>query len=173
MYAIEGLLYFENGDFVTLTYNGAIEGIMLPEPLPDNPDMPEVPDNATIFTPDPEESEPVRYHTSVAGEYYIKFYDSNWNELAIDLMLDPAICDDGKAPLPDGRYTMADGTIDSYSYLTLYNPYFSENFTEAELVVSSNGEEFDITLLGTAGSGSSARVIYMHYVGKIKDMVKE
>lgn len=173
MYAIEGLLYFENGDFVTLTYNGAIEGIMLPEPLPDNPDMPEVPDNATIFTPDPEESEPVRYHTSVAGEYYIKFFDSNWNELAIDLMLDPAICNDGKAPLPDGRYTMADGTIDSYSYLTLYNPYFSENFTEAELVVSSNGEEFDITLLGTAGSGSSARVVYMHYVGKIKDMVKE
>lgn len=169
-YSFNGRLNFTNGDFVTFSYSGMVEGIELPEPLPDNPNIPE---NATVFTPDPDTSMPKRNPTSVAGEYYMQFYDTNWNVLAIDLMLDPAICDDGKAPLPDGTYTMADGTIDAYSNIVLYNPYFSDSFTEAELVVSSDGEEYDITFLGTAGSGSSARVFYMHYVGKIKDMVVE
>lgn len=175
VYAIEGLLYFDNGDFVTLKYNGTIEGIMLPEPLPEDPEMPEVPDNATLFTPDSETKTPERLHTDslVPGEYYMKFYDKDWNELAIDLMLDPAICNDGKAPLPAGRYTMEDGTIDPYTNITIYSPYYGERFTEAELVVGVNGEEYELTFLGTAGSGSSARVFYMHYVGEITDMVIE
>lgn len=172
MYAIEGLLYFENGDFVTLTYNGAIEGIMLPEPTPEIPDVPE---GATVFTPDIEVKQPVRLHTPslVPGEYYIKFYDSNWNELVLDIMLDPAICNDGNDALPAGRYTMEDGTIDNYSNVALYNPYFSENFTEAELVVSVEGLEYELTFIGTAGSGSTAKTFYMHYKGEIQDMVKE
>ena len=169
-YSFNGLLYFSNGDFVTIDYNGLVEGIMLPEPTPEIPDVPE---GATVFTPDIEVKQPVRLHTpSLApGEYYIKFYDSNWNELVLDIMLDPAICNDGNDALPAGRYTMEDGTIDSYSNIALYNPYFSENFTEAELVVSVEGLEYELTFIGTAGSGSTAKTIYMHYKGEIQDMV--
>lgn len=169
-YSFNGLLYFSNGDFVTIDYNGLVEGIMLPEPTPEIPDVPE---GATVFTPDIEVKQPVRLHTpSLApGEYYIKFYDSNWNELVLDIMLDPAICNDGNDALPAGRYTMEDGTIDSYSNIALYNPYFSENFTEAELVVSVEGLEYELTFIGTAGSGSTAKTFYMHYKGEIQDMV--
>ena len=169
-YSFNGLLYFSNGDFVTIDYNGLVEGIMLPEPTPEIPDVPE---GATVFTPDIEVKQPVRLHTpSLApGEYYIKFYDSNWNELVLDIMLDPAICNDGNDALPAGRYTMEDGTIDSYSNVALYNPYFSENFTEAELVVSVEGLEYELTFIGTAGSGSIAKTFYMHYKGEIQDMV--
>ena len=169
-YTFNGNLYFANGDFVTLNYSGTVEGIELPEPLPDTPNIPE---GATVFTPDVEVKQPVRLHTSslVPGEYYMKFYDSNWNELVLDLMLDPAICNDGKDALPAGRYTMEDGTIDSYSNVALYNPYFSENFTEAELVVSVEGLEYELTFIGTAGSGSTAKTFYMYYKGEIQDMV--
>ena len=169
-YSFNGLLYFSNGDFVMIDYNGLVEGIMLPEPTPEIPDVPE---GATVFTPDIEVKQPVRLHTPslVPGEYYIKFYDSNWNELVLDIMLDPAICNDGNDALPAGRYTMEDGTIDSYSNVALYNPYFSENFTEAELVVSVEGLEYELTFIGTAGSGSSAKTFYMHYKGEIQDMV--
>lgn len=171
-YSFNGLLYFSNGDFVTIDYNGLVEGIMLPEPTPEIPDVPE---GATVFTPDIEVKQPVRLHTpSLApGEYYIKFYDSNWNELVLDIMLDPAICNDGNDALPAGRYTMEDGTIDSYSNIALYNPYFSENFTEAELVVSVEGLEYELTFIGTAGSGSTAKTFYMYYKGEIQDMVLE
>lgn len=169
-YTFNGLLYFANGDFVTLNYSGLVEGIVLPEPLPDTPDIPE---GATVFTPDVETKQPERLHTSslVAGEYYMKFYDSDWNELVLDLMLDPTTCNDGKDALPAGTYTMADGTIDGYSNITIYSPYFGERFTEAELVVSVDGEEYELTFIGTAGSGSSAKTFYMHYKGEIKDMV--
>ena len=169
-YKFNGVLYFANGDFVTLNYNGLVEGIVLPEPLPD---MPNIPEGATVFTPDVEIKQPERLHTPslVPGEYYMKFYDSNWNELVLDLMLDPAICNDGKDALPAGRYTMEDSTIDGYSNVAFYNPYFSENFTEAELIVSVEGAEYELTFIGTAGSGSSAKTIYMQYKGEIKDMV--
>lgn len=169
-YTFNGVLYFANGDFVTIDYNGLVEGIMLPEPTPEIPDVPE---DATVFTPDIEVKQPVRLHTPslVPGEYYIKFYDSNWNELVLDIMLDPAICNDGNDALPAGRYTMEDGTIDGYSNVALYNPYFSENFTEAELVVSVEGLEYELTFIGTAGSGSTAKTFYMHYKGEIQDMV--
>ena len=171
-YTFNGVLYFSNGDFVSLDFSGLVEGIVLPEPTPEIPDVPE---GATVFTPDIEIKQPVRLHTPslVPGEYYIKFYDSNWNELVLDLMLDPAICNDGNDALPDGRYTMEDGTIDSYSNVALYNPYFSENFTEAELVVSVEGLEYELTFIGTAGSGSTAKTFYMYYKGEIQDMVLE
>lgn len=169
-YTFNGLLYFANGDFVTLNYSGLVEGIVLPEPLPDTPDIPE---GAVVFAPDVETKQPERIHTSslVAGEYYMKFYDSDWNELVLDLMLDPATCNDGKDALPAGTYTMADGTIDGYSNITIYSPYFGERFTEAELQVSVEGEEYELTFIGSAGSGASAKTFYMHYKGEIKDMV--
>ena len=169
-YSFNGVLYFDNGDFVSLSYSGTVEGIVLPEPLPDTPNIPE---GATVFTPDVEAKQPVRLHTPslVPGEYYMKFYDSNWNELVLDLMLDPATCNDGKDALPAGRYTMEDGTIDSYSNVALYNPYYSESFTEAELVVNVDGSEYELTFIGTAGSGSTAKTFYMYYKGEIQDMV--
>lgn len=169
-YTFNGLLYFANGDFVTLNYSGLVEGIVLPEPLPDTPDIPE---GAVVFTPDVETKQPERLHTSglVAGEYYMKFYDSDWNELVLDLILDSATCNDGKDALPAGTYTMADGTIDGYSNITIYSPYFGERFTEAELVVAVDGEEYELTFVGTAGSGSNVKTFYMHYKGEIKDMV--
>ncbi len=169
-YTFNGVLYFANGDFVSLNFSGLVEGIELPEPLPD---MPNIPEGATVFTPDVETKQPERLHTPslVPGEYYMKFYDSNWNELVLDLMLDPATCNDGKDALPAGSYTMEDSTIDGYSNVAFYNPNFSENFTEAELVVSVEGLEYELTFIGTAGSGSSAKTIYMYYKGEIKDMV--
>lgn len=171
-YAIEGLLYFANGDFVTLNFRGQIGGIMLPKPTPEIPDVPE---GATIFTPDPETKMPERLHTGAieVGEYYIKFYDKDWNELVLDIMLDPATCNNGKDGLPAGTYTMDDGTIDGYSNITIYSPYFGERFTEAELTVSVEGEEYELTFIGTAGSGSSAKVFYMYYKGEILDMVQQ
>lgn len=178
-YSFNGLLYFSNGDFVTIDYNGLVEGIMLPEPTPEIPDVPE---GAIVFTPDPEAKLPQRYHnpnTLEPGEYYIKFYDSNWNELVIDLRLDPATCDDGKAPLNTGSYIMSEGVYDSYGYVQMYNPYFTADFTEANLSVNMDGPEYfdgveyELTFIGTAGSGSSAKTIYMHYKGEIQDMVLE
>lgn len=170
-YEIEGTLYFANGDFVALAYSGLIAGIELPEPLPEDP---EIPEGAEVFSPDPETKVPERLHTSnlVAGEYYIKFYNNRWDELTLDLTLDPAICNDGKDALPAGTYTMADGTIDGYSSISIYSPYYGEKFTEAELTVAVDGEEYEFTFLGTAGSGNNARVFYMHYKGEIKDMVQ-
>lgn len=176
-YSFNGLLYFSNGDFVTIDYNGLVEGIMLPEPTPEIPDVPE---GAIVFTPDPEAKLPQRYHnpnTLEPGEYYIKFYDSNWNELVIDLRLDPATCDDGKAPLNTGSYMMSEGVYDSYGYVQMYNPYFTADFTEANLTVYMDGPEYfdgveyELTFIGTAGSGSTAKTFYMYYKGEIQDMV--
>lgn len=170
-YSFNGVLYFDNGDFVSLSYSGTVEGIVLPEPLPDTPNIPE---GATVFTPDVEIKQPLRYHNSSTlepGEYYIKFFDSNWNELVIDLRLDPATCNDGKDALPAGSYTMVAGAYDSYGYVTMYNPYFTGDFTEAELVVNVDGSEYELTFIGTAGSGSTAKTFYMYYKGEIQDMV--
>lgn len=170
-YTFNGVLYFANGDFVSLNFSGLVEGIELPEPTPE---IPNIPEGATAFTPDPEAKLPQRYHnpnTLEPGEYYIKFYDSNWNELVIDLRLDPATCDDGKDALPPGSYTMVAGAYDSYGYVQMYNPYFTADFTEAELVVNVDGSEYELTFIGTAGSGSSAKTIYMYYKGEITDMV--
>lgn len=170
-YSFNGVLYFDNGDFVSLSYSGTVEGIVLPEPLPDTPNIPE---GATVFTPDVETKQPLRYHNSSTlepGEYYIKFYDSNWNELVLDLKLDPATCNDGKDALPAGSYTMVAGAYDSYGYVTMYNPYFTGDFTEAELVVNVDGSEYELTFIGTAGSGSTAKTFYMYYKGEIQDMV--
>ena len=117
---------------------------------------------------------PKRVHGSnlQAGEYYIKFYDSNWNELTIDLFVDPALCNNGSDALPAGTYTTADGSFDTYSNVALYNPYFSGNFTEAELKVGKDGDNYTFTLLGTVVSGATEKVIYMTYTGEIADMVK-
>ena len=166
-YTIGGILRFANGDYVYLRFEGVIAGISLPEVVDG------APEGAYVFNVSPETSMPKRLHSSSiqAGEYYIKFYDSNWNELTIDLFVDPTLCDNGNDGLPAGTYTMADGSFDAYSNISLYNPYFAGNFTEAELKVSVEGDNYTFVLLGTVVSGATEKVIYMSYTGEIADMV--
>lgn len=166
-YEVSGVLYFADENYVTLNYSGLIEGIALPEVVEG------APEGAYVFEVSPSTSMPKRVHGSnlAAGEYYLKFYDSNWNELTIDLFVDPALCDNGKHALPAGIYSTADGSLDTYSNMALYNPYFSGNFTEAELQVDKDGDNYTFTLLGTAVSGSTEKLVYMKYTGEIADMV--
>ena len=167
-YEVSGTLYFADGNSVVLNYSGPIAGIQLPEVIEG------APEGAYVFEVSPSTNMPKRVHGSnlQAGEYYIKFYDSNWNELTIDLFVDPTLCNNGSDPLPMGTYTTADGSFDTYSNVALYNPYFSGNFTEAELKVGKDGDNYTFTLLGTVVSGSTEKVIYMTYTGEIADMVK-
>ena len=167
-YEVSGVLYFEDENYVTLNYSGPIEGIALPEVIEG------APEGAYVFEVSPSTSMPKRVHGSnlAVGEYYLKFYDKNWSELTLDLYVDPALCNNGNDGLPAGTYTMADGSFDAYSNISLYNPYFAGNFTEAELKVSVEGDNYTFVLLGTVVSGSTEKVIYMSYTGEIKDMVK-
>ena len=167
-YEIAGTLYFADGNSVVLNYSGLVEGIELPEV------MEGAPEGAYVFEVSPSTNMPKRVYGSnlQAGEYYIKFYDSNWNELTIDLFVDPALCNDGSDALPAGTYSTADGSFDTYSNISLYNPYFAGNFTEAELKVTAEGDTYTFTLLGTVVSGSTEKVVYMSYTGEIADMVK-
>ena len=167
-YEVSGVLYFADENYVTLNYSGLIEGIALPEVVEG------APEGAYVFEVSPSTSMPKRVHGSnlAVGEYYLKFYDKNWSELTLDIFVDPALCNNGNDGLPAGTYTMADGSFDAYSNISLYNPYFAGNFTEAELKVSVEGDNYTFVLLGTVVSGATEKVVYMSYTGEIKDMVK-
>ena len=167
-YEISGELFFADGNSVVLNYAGLVAGIELPE------EVPGAPEGAYVFEVSPSTNMPKRVHGSSlqAGEYYLKFYDKNWSELTLDIFVDPALCNNGNDGLPAGTYTIADGSLDTYSNIALYNPYFGGNFTEAELYVSVEGDNYTFTLLGTAVSGSTSKVIYMTYTGEIAEMVK-
>lgn len=167
-YEISGELYFADGNSVVLSYSGPISGIKLPEVIEG------APEGAYVFEVSPETNMPKRVHGSnlKAGEYYLKFYDSNWNELTLDLFVDPTLCDNGNHPLPTGIYSTGDGSFDTYSSISLYNPYFAGSFTEAELRVDKDGDNYTFTLLGTVVSGSTEKLVYMKYTGEIADMVK-
>ena len=167
-YDIDGKLYFENGNYVVVNYSGTIAGIELPEVIEG------APEGAYVFEVSPSTKMPTRVHGSnlQAGEYYIKFYDANWNELTLDLFVDPTLCDNGNLPLPAGIYSTGDGSFDTYSNVSLYNPYFAGSFTEAELQVDKDGDNYTFTLLGTVVSGSTEKLVYMKYTGEIAEMVK-
>ena len=167
-YEVSGTLCFADGNSVMMNYAGLISGIELPEVVEG------APEGAYLFEVSPETNMPKRVYGSnlQAGEYYLKFYDKNWNELTLDIFVDPALCDNGNDALPAGTYTIADGSLDTYSNISLYNPYFAGNFTEAELKVDKDGENYTFTLLGTVVSGSTEKLVYMKYTGEIADMVK-
>ena len=164
-YTMYGELYFEDGNYVVLNYSSLIANISLPAIEKPESDYYE-------FVVSPSTNMPKRIHGSsiAAGEYYIKFYDSNWNELNLDLRIDPALCNNGKSPLPAGIYSTADGLLDTYSSINLYNPYFGANFTEAELEVSRDGDIYTFKLSGIADNGSETKLIKMEYTGEIVDM---
>lgn len=166
IYTIYGQLFFEDGSYAELNFNNSIANISLPEIEDPNAD------NYYTFEVSPSTNMPKRVHGSnlVAGEYYIKFYDANWNELSIDLRIDPALCNNGAAALPEGIYSTADGSLDTYSSISLYNPYFGGNFTEAELEVSKDGDIYTFKFSGTAVSGSESKAVKMEYTGEIADM---
>ena len=167
-YEITGSLHFADGNSVELSYSGNINGISLPEVVEG------APEGAYVFEVSPTTNMPKRVHGSnlQAGEYYLKFYDSNWNELTLDLFVPPTLCDNGNHALPAGIYSTADGSLDTYSNISLYNPYFAGNFTEAELKVTAEGDTYTFTLLGTVVSGATEKVVYMSYTGEIAEMVK-
>ncbi len=168
-YEITAQLVLENTlDTINLTYNGTISGLSLPEP--ENP-QPE----AYIFTPDPSVKQPYRLQPNgeVPGEYYLKFFNSNWDELTLDIYLDPTICNNGNDGIPAGVYSIATGEIDDYySNISLYNPYFGGSFTECVLEVQVNGNEYTFILEGTAQSGSENKVIKMNWTGEVTDMTR-
>ena len=166
IYTIYGQLFFEDGSYAELNFNNRIANISLPEIEDPNAD------NYYTFEVAPSTNMPKRVHGSnlVAGEYYIKFYDANWNELTLDLLVDPALCNNGADALPAGIYTTADGSLDTYSSVSLYNPYFGGNFTEAELEVSKDGDIYTFKFTGTAASGSETKAVKMEYTGEIADM---
>ena len=166
IYTIYGQLFFEDGSYAELNFNNRIANISLPEIEDPNAD------NYYTFEVSPSTNMPKRVHGSnlVAGEYYIKFYDANWNELSLDLRIDPALCNNGAAALPAGIYSTADGSLDTYSSISLYNPYFGGNFTEAELEVGKDGDIYTFKFSGTAVSGSESKAVKMEYTGEIADM---
>lgn len=166
IYTIYGQLFFDDGSYAELNFNNSIANISLPEIEDPNAD------NYYTFEVSPSTNMPKRVHGSnlVAGEYYIKFYDANWNELSIDLRIDPALCNNGAAALPEGIYSTGDGSLDTYSSISLYNPYFGGNFTEAELEVGKDGDIYTFKFSGTAVSGSESKAVKMEYTGEIADM---
>ena len=166
IYTIYGQLFFDDGSYAELNFNNRIANISLPEIEDPNAD------NYYTFEVSPSTNMPKRIHGSnlAAGEYYIKFYDANWNELSIDLRIDPALCNNGAAALPEGIYSTADGSLDTYSSISLYNPYFGGNFTEAELEVGKDGDIYTFKFSGTAVSGSESKAVKMEYTGEIADM---
>lgn len=169
-YEITAELVLENTlDTINLTYNGPITGLKLPEP--EEPES-----NVFNFVPDPSAKQPYRItpNGETPGEYYLKFIDSNWNELTLDIYLDPTICNNGNDGIPAGTYSIATGEInDYYSSVSLYNPYFGGSFTECTLEVSVDGDQYTFILNGTADSGGVTKTIQMNWTGEVTDMVRQ
>lgn len=163
-YTFSGTLNESETKQVKLAYTGKVEGL-------------EMPGKPFDFVVDASTQEPVRIEANgeVAGEYYLKFTNADWSELTIDFMADPAVCNDGKAGLPAGTYTIADGGLTTNTNISLYDPYFGGNFTEATAEVSVVGDIYTIVFSGVAEdpNDGSTKNIKMNYTGKIADMVRE
>lgn len=165
-YAIEANFVLEDGNLVVFSYNGKIEGISLPSS--------EIPEGYTSFEPDPVKKEPERTQRNgeVPGQYTLKFADKDWNELTLEFLIDPALCDNGNAALPAGTYSIAEGTVSTYSNVALYKPYWSASFTECEAVVSCDGETYTIEMRATGSFAAQEKKIWMKYSGPFKNMVR-
>ncbi len=161
-YEISGELYFSDGNYVTINYSGLIAGIELPEIVEG------APEGAHIFEVK-ESIQPTRYTGNVVpGEYYIKFTDNDGGEFRIDLMLDPAICDNGNALLPTGTYTTEQFNL-SYTDFVTYRPsYKTWKFTAIEMDVVTEGDIHTITVNATMENGGETKPFYMKWSGEIK-----
>lgn len=165
-YTIEANFVLEDGSLVVFSYSGNIEGISLPSS--------EIPEGYTSFVPDPSKKDPERTQRNgeVAGQYTLKFADKDWNELTLEFLIPPTLCDNGNAALPAGTYSIAEGTVSTYSNVALYNPYWSASFTECEAEVSCDGENYTIEMRATGSFAAQEKKIWMKYSGPIKDMVR-
>lgn len=167
-YFIEGEFELEGGGLVTVIYEGPIGGITLPKP---EPEVVEFEFNA---------SSAMRYDldasNEVPGEYYLKFYDGD-NVVTLDILADPALCDNGNAALPAGTYTLADGTLGSHSGCDYYGPYWSCYFSTCAVVVTVEGEIYHVVMEAEGrdsyASSGKDRIIRMDYTGKISKMFGE
>lgn len=169
LYTIEGLFYYANGDSVTITYEGTIDGISLPAA--------DVPAGYYPFVPDPATYEPYRRKVNgeKPGEYVFVFTDAFWGELIIDIYADPTLCNNGNAGIPEGTYSLEAGTMDSYSQVIFYEPdYWYCNFSRCEVTVTHlGGDQYGFVVDATGSNGSSERDVWMTFEGRIKDMVRE
>ena len=161
-YNISGELYFADGNSVVLSYEGLISGIELPEIVEG------APEGAHIFEVK-ESIQPTRYTgNSVPGEYYIKFTDNDGGEFRFDLLLDPAICDNGNAVLPTGTYTTEQFNL-SYTDFVTYRPsYKTWTFSAIEVDVVTEGETHTIVVNATMQNGGETKPFYMNWSGEIK-----
>lgn len=161
-YEIGGTFYFSDGNSVALSYEGLISGIELPEIVEG------APEGAHIFEVK-ESIQPTRYTGNIVpGEYYIKFTDSDGGEFRIDLMLDPATCDNGNALLPTGTYTTEQFNL-SYTDFVTYRPsYKTWKFTAIEMDVVTEGDIHTITVNATMENGGETKPFYMKWSGEIK-----
>ena len=161
-YNISGELYFADGNSVVLSYEGLISGIELPEIVEG------APEGAHIFEVK-ESIQPTRYTGNVVpGEYYIKFTDNDGGEFRFDLLLDPAICDNGNAVLPTGTYTTEQFNL-SYTDFVTYRPsYKTWTFSAIEVDVVTEGETHTIVVNATMQNGGETKPFYMNWSGEIK-----
>lgn len=161
-YEIGGTLYFSDGNSVALSYEGLISGIELPEIVEG------APEGAHIFEVK-ESIQPTRYMGNVVpGEYYIKFTDNDGGEFRFDLLLDPAICDNGNAVLPTGTYTTEQFNL-SYTDFVTYRPsYKTWRFSAIEVDVVTEGEEHTIVVNATMENDGEIQPFYMNWSGEIK-----
>lgn len=161
-YNVAGVLYFEDGNSVVLSYEGLISGIELPEVVEG------APEGAHIFEVK-ESIQPTRYTgNSEPGEYYIKFTDNDGGEFRFDLLLDPATCDNGNAVLPAGTYTTVQFNL-SYTDFVTYRPsYKTWKFTDIEVDVVTEGETHTIVVNATMENGGETKPFYMNWSGEIK-----
>lgn len=180
-FSIEGEFELLEGGIVTVIYEGPIQGIELPEKEPEEGEEEKDPSRFT-FKVSPETSAPVRMHyaSMTPGTYTLKFFNRNWSELIIEIVLDPSSCNEGNDPLPEGTYTMAEGSISDYSQVKLYSPdpYFSCSFSSATATVSRQEEIYTISFEGKGNdpyaTGSiKERTIVMEFTGEIKEMTLE
>ena len=160
-YNVTGVLYFEDGNSVVLSYEGLISGIELPEVVEG------APEGAHIFEVK-ESIQPTRYTgSSEPGEYYIKFTDNDGGEFRFDLLLDPATCDNGNAVLPTGTYTTEQFNL-SYTDFVTYRPSYKVwNITEIEVDVVTEGETHTIVVNATMKNGGETKPFYMNWSGEI------
>lgn len=163
-YTFSGTLIESETKQLKFAYTGKVEGI-------------EMPGKPFDFVVDPSTQAPERIEVNgeVAGEYYLKFTNADWSELALDFMVDPATCNDGKAALPAGTYTIANGGLTTSTNISLYSPYFGGNFTEASAEVTVVGDVYTIVFSGVAEdpNDGSTMNLKMNYTGKIAGMVRE
>lgn len=164
-YAFEGTLLFANGDKLLFIYEGPVAGIELPKPEEEQPDGREfVVSNKTMQTARTE------LNGEQPGEYSIKFYDEEWSELVLTFVTEG----DGKAALPAGTYSIADGTI-NYANITFYSPSWSCYFTTCEVVVSVEGDTYTFVMTAEgedAYATPKQQKVTMNYTGTVSDMVR-